>query len=394
MRVIWFDGGAGASGDMLLGALVDAGVPLDVIQGAIDPLALDIRFRAEEVRRHGLGATRVRVEVPQPRVLRRLPDVLELLARLPEAISSTAGDVFRRLADAEATVHRMPVEEVHFHEVGALDCIADVVGVVAGIRHLGPARIHCSALSLGSGRARTAHGVLPVPVPAVLELLADVATAQAGPAPFESTTPTGAALLVTLVDEWGPMPPMTIRSVGNGAGSKDPPEVANLLRLVAGDRDDAGAVDAAVSTELQIEANVDDIDPRLWPTAIAAILGAGAVDAWITPITMKKGRPAFTLGALCPPTQAAAVRAEVFRHTSSIGLREFPVTKYALARTESTVEVGGRPIRVKTATRAAEVANRSVEWDDVVAAAHALGRTPKDVLAEASRLATELTDGR
>lgn len=385
MKVAWFDGGAGASGDMLLGALVDAGVPLEVLQEALGPLDLGIRFHADHVHRHALGATKVRVEVPEPRHMRHLPDIVQLFECLPETTATTAATVFRRLAEAEAAVHRMPIDEVHFHEVGALDCIADVVGVVAGIEHLGADRVHCSALSLGSGHTRTEHGLIPLPAPAVLELLSGVTPTQAGPAPYESTTPTGAALLVTLVDEWGPMPRMTIESVGMGAGTKDAEEVANVLRLVVGE----SATDHAVGAEMQIEANVDDLDPRLWPATIAAILAAGASDAWVAPITMKKGRPAFTLGALCRIDLAADVRAEVFRQTTSIGLREFAVTKYALDRTESVVEVDGRPIRVKTAMSGGAVANRSVEWDDVLAAATALGRPANEVLTEASRLADE-----
>ena len=391
MKVAWFDGSAGASGDMLLGALFDSGVPLEVLQEALDTLDLGITLRHEPVRRHGLAATKIHVDVPEPRVLRHLADVLELFEQLPTTLAATAGAVFRRLAEAEGAVHRMSVEEVHFHEVGALDCIADVVGVVAGVGHLGADRTYCSTLSLGSGQSRTEHGVIPVPVPAVLELLSGVASARAGRARFESTTPTGAALLATLIDEWGPMPELTIGSVGMGAGTRDAVEVANVLRMVVGDAAVSHAT-GGVTTELQIEANVDDLDPRVWPSAIAAVLAAGASDAWVTPITMKKGRPAFTLGVLCTLERAAEVRDEVFRQTSTIGLREFAVTKRALARDERAVEVEGHRIRVKTASSGETVTNRSVEWDDVVVAAGGLGRSPKEVLAEASRRAQELGD--
>jgi uncharacterized protein (TIGR00299 family) protein len=389
MKVAWFDGSAGASGDMLLGALVDSAVPLEVPQEALDMLDLGIALRREPVHRHGLAATKIHVDVPEPRVLRHLSDVFELFEVLPPTLAETAGAVFRRLAEAEAAVHRMSVEEVHFHEVGALDCIADVVGVVAGAGHLGAERMLCSTLSLGSGQSRTEHGVIPVPVPAVLELLAGVASARAGRARFESTTPTGAALLVTLIEEWGPMPELTIGSVGMGAGTRDAAEVANVLRVVVGEAAVSQTI-GVVTTELQIEANVDDLDPRVWPSAIAAVLSAGASDAWVTPITMKKGRPAFTLGVLCTIDRAVEVRDEVFRQTSTIGLREFAVTKRALAREEGAVEIDGHRIRVKTASSGETVTNRSVEWDDVVAAATDLGRSPKDVLAEASRRAQEL----
>lgn len=230
----WFDGGAGVSGDMMLGALVGAGVPLEVLAAAVDALDLGVGLRVEEVQRASLGATRVHVDVPETTVMRHLPDVVALFGGLDPAVRSMATEVFERLAAAEAAVHRMPVDQVHFHEVGALDSIADVVGAAAGIAHLGLDRLWCSPLSLGSGSTRGAHGPMPVPAPAVLELLAGDIPVQAGPASFESTTPTGAALLVTAVDQWGPLPAMRVHTVGKGAGARDSDEVANLLRLVLG----------------------------------------------------------------------------------------------------------------------------------------------------------------
>ncbi len=230
----WFDGGAGASGDMLLGALIDAGVPLEVVAEAIDGLDLGIVLQPEAVQRASLGATRIHVEVPDTTVMRHLPDVVALFGMLDPAVRAIAVEVFERLAAAEAAVHRMPVEQVHFHEVGALDSIADVVGAAAGLVHLNLTRLCCSRLSLGSGSTRGAHGPIPVPAPAVLELLAGDIPVQAGPAPFESTTPTGAAVLATVVDEWGPLPAMRVDAVGKGAGARDSDQVANLLRLVIG----------------------------------------------------------------------------------------------------------------------------------------------------------------
>ena len=194
----WIDGGAGASGDMLLGALVDAGVPIDVIREAVEPLDLGVTFREEPVTRAGIGALRLHVEVPTAHTVRHLPEIVAMFAGLADAdLRADATAVFGRLADAEAAVHRTSRDEVHFHEVGALDSIADVVGVCAGFAHLrrerGLAALHCSTLSLGSGTARSAHGPIPVPVPAVVRLLTGVAPVAAGPAPFESTTPTGAS---------------------------------------------------------------------------------------------------------------------------------------------------------------------------------------------------------
>lgn len=230
----WFDAEAGASGDMMLGALVSAGVPLEVPQVAIDALGLGVALREEDVYRGGLAARKVHVDVPDARTVRHLPEILAMFEALPDAVAELAGAVFTRLGEAEAAVHQMPIEHVHFHEVGALDSIADIVGSAAGIVHLDLNHIVCSTLSLGSGHARGAHGPLPVPVPAVLELIKGVAPVQAGPAPYESTTPTGAALLVTVTDTWGPMPAMQIDRIGMGAGTNDTDAVANVLRLVIG----------------------------------------------------------------------------------------------------------------------------------------------------------------
>jgi uncharacterized protein (TIGR00299 family) protein len=370
----WLDAQAGASGDMLLGALVDAGVPLEVLQDAVDALGLGIGLQARPVTRAGLGALQVEVHAPDDGTTRTWSAVRALLESLP--VPEPALDVFGRLAAAEAAIHRVPVDEVHFHEVGALDALADVVGVTAGFAHLGLTELHCSTVALGSGTTRGAHGPLPVPAPAVLALLQG-APVQAGPSPHESTTPTGAALLACLVGAWGPLPAMSVGRTGTGAGGRDPAEAANVLRLVLGEPV-AGPADAVV-----LEANVDDLDPRLWPQVLAELLAAGASDAWLTPILMKKGRPAHTLSVLCTPDRAAALRTAVFVQTSTIGLRERPVAKHALERSESTVLVGGRPVRVKTAWLAGEAVNRNPEWDDVVAAAEALGRPAKQVLAEA-----------
>lgn len=237
----WFDGGAGVSGDMLLGAFVGAGVPLDVPSAAIDRLGLGIELRADDVVRGGIGGLKVHIDVPEATVVRHLPEIRSMFDVLPVEVREVAGAVFERLAVAEAAVHRVGIDEVHFHEVGALDSIADVVGTAAAHVHLGLERVVCSTLSLGNGMTRGAHGPLPIPVPAVLELLAGGVPVQAGPAPFESTTPTGAAVLATIVDDWGPMPTMAMARTGVGAGDRDSDEVANVLRLVVGEPLPAGA---------------------------------------------------------------------------------------------------------------------------------------------------------
>lgn len=383
----WLDCSAGISGDMLLGALVDAGVELSLLQSAVDGLGVEpIELHAAPVTRAGIGALEVEVHVGASAKTRTWADVRALLqqADLTDPVRAMALEVFARLAGAEAAVHRVRPEDVHFHEVGALDALADVVGAAAGLTALGLTALTASPVTLGSGTARGAHGPLPVPVPAVLALLVG-APVQAGPVPGETTTPTGAALLATAATAYGPMPPMVLARTGCGAGNRDPAEVANVLRLVLGApaaRHDRDAV--------LLEANVDDLDPRLWPGVLEALLAAGADDAWLTPILMKKGRPAQALSALCAPAVTPAVRRVVFRETSTLGLREQHLGKHALERQELTVEVGGRPVRVKLGRLDGEVVNVMPEWDDVAAAADTLGRPAKQVLLDAHTEARRL----
>jgi uncharacterized protein (TIGR00299 family) protein len=380
----WLDLAAGASGDMLLGALVDAGVPLDVPAAAIAALPVErIRLVAEPVTRHGLGATRVHVHAPESSTHRTWADVRGLLleADLPTAVREGALAVFERLAVAEGRVHRVPPEEVHFHEVGALDALADVVGVVAGFEHLGLTRLTASPVALGSGSARGAHGVVPIPGPAVLELLAGVPV-LAGAVPAEMCTPTGAALLAARVDEWTALPALRVERVGTGAGGRDPEQLPNVVRLVLGT-----PADPAPATPVVLETNVDDLDPRLWPGVLDALFAAGASDAWLTPILMKKGRPAHMLSVLCRPDAVAGVRAAVFATTSTIGMRIVPVGKVALERAQASVEVLGGRVGLKLAVDGGRVVNVSVEYEDVAALARDRGLPVKEVLRAATAAA-------
>jgi uncharacterized protein (TIGR00299 family) protein len=384
VTLAWFDAGAGASGDMLLAALIDAGAPLDAVQGAVDALGVEpVRLTARPVVRAGLAATKVDVDVAPSEVTRTWPDVRRLLeaADLPAAVRTRALDVFERLARAEGDAHGTSPDQVHFHEVGALDSLADVVGTCAALDAVGVTSAVCSPVALGSGSVRAAHGVLPVPAPAVLALLADAgAPVLAGAVEHESCTPTGAALLAATVTSWGPLPPMRVVRTGHGAGGRDHPEVPNVLRVVLGEPATAAA---PVDQALVLEANVDDLDPRLWPGVLTALLAAGASDAWLTPILMKKGRPAHTLSVLTSPQAADDVRRVVFTETSTIGLRESVAAKRALPREMRTVSVAGVDVRVKVALLDGEVVNVAPEYEDVAALAAALGRPVKAVLAAA-----------
>src|ERR671912_1501196 len=380
----WLDLSAGASGDMLLGALVDAGVPLEVPAEAIAGLPVErIRLVAEQTSRHGLGATRVHVHAPPSAEHRTWADVRALLteAALPTTIRDGALAVFERLAVTEGRVHRVSPDEVHLDEIGALDAVADVVGVVAAFEHLGLARLTASPVTLGSGSARGAHGVVPIPGPAVLELLAGVPVV-AGPVPAEMCTPTGAALVAARVDEWTALPPMRVERVGTGAGGRDPAELPNVVRLVLGEPAEPQPLGTVV-----LETNVDDLDPRLWPGVLDALFAAGASDAWLTPILMKKGRAAHTLSALCRADAVADVQAAVFATTTSIGLRVVPVGKVALERVHTSVEVLGGTVGAKVAVRDGRVVNVSVEYEDVAALARASDLPVKEVLRAATAAA-------
>ncbi|KAA1249837.1 nickel pincer cofactor biosynthesis protein LarC [Mycobacterium simiae] len=375
----WIDARAGVSGEMLLGALVDAGVPLDLLQTTVGKLGLGVTLTSTTCERGGIGTTKVDVVADENPPIRYLVEIQRLLDRVEEPVRTTAGAIFCRLAEAESRVYRIPVEGVHFHNVGAT--LACVVGAASGFHQLGLESLHCSPVGVGSGTSQGAHG--PLLTPAVLELLRGASVAT-GPLMPECATPTGAAVLATLVTDWGEMPPLVIGRLGYGAGQSNPSEVANVLRIVVGE-----LVDQPHHTVL-LETNVDDLDPRVWPYVIELLFDAGAHDAWLTPIIMKKGRPAHTLSVLAPGRRAADLRAVIFRETSTIGLRETTVPKHhMLARSESLVQVGGQPIRIKTARLDGEAVNVNPEWRDVVAAAQALGQPAKQVLAQARLAASD-----
>jgi hypothetical protein len=382
-RIGWVDATGGISGDMLLGACLDAGVTLATVQDAIGALHLPepITIEVERTRRGGLGATKATVRTAPSTTRRALTDVLEILGD-----NGRAGAVFSSLAQAEARVHDVAVEQVHFHEVGALDSIADVVGVVAALDALHLDHLVCSAIALGGGRAQTEHGPIPVPGPAVLELLrACGAPAFGGPVDVELATPTGVALMTTLADEFGPLPSVHPIHIGTGAGGRDPDGHANVTRLVVGEFSDEP------STEVVLEANVDDLDPRLWPQVLTDLLAAGASDAWLTPILMKKGRPAHTLSVLSDPSRAAALEHIVLTHTSTIGVRRHPVGKRALPRETVEVEVYGAQIRVKIARLDGKIVNAAPEYDDVARVAADQDIPAKLVLDAARAAAAEHT---
>lgn len=383
-RHAWIDASAGVAGDMLLGALIDAGADPGFAQQCIDAVLPDsVRLRTERVTRAGIAATKVHVDLlvddPPHRTWRTISRMLGD-ADLPEPVRQNATAVFARLADAEAQVHGTSAEEVHFHEVGALDSIADVVGVCAALHDLGIESLTGSRVAVGSGTTRAAHGRIPVPVPAVTRLAAGWEIIAGGEG--ELTTPTGMALMATLCDSCTDLPALRMEVVGLGAGTKDFHGRANVTRILIGERAEPVPGDDGDPAVL-IEANVDDLDPRLWPGVLAELMSAGASDAWLVPITMKKGRPATTLAVLAHPAAAARLRDLIFERTSTIGVRQQDYRKYAMPRAWVRVKISSGDIMIKLGHRNGTIQQATPEFDDVAAIAAATGSPTRVVLSEA-----------
>jgi pyridinium-3,5-bisthiocarboxylic acid mononucleotide nickel chelatase len=384
----WVDATAGVAGDMLLAALVDAGVPLAGLQRAVDAVIPgSVRLASAVVWRAGMRATKVDVHpAVTDHAHRSWRDIQALLehADLAVQVRAQAQRVFQRLAEAEARVHGVAADEVHFHEAGSWDSIADVVAVCAALDWLTVTSMSCSAVALGSGRVAASHGGLPVPVPAVLEMSAGWRVLSGGEG--ELATPTGMALLTALCRESCDLPAMSVRTVGVGAGTADIPGRANVVRVVFGDltdnTDPPAQPESAVLMSV-LETNVDDLDPRVWPTVLASLLEAGAADAWLVPIVMKKGRPAHTLAVLAPVNRRDVLRRLIFELTSTIGVREAAVTRIALDRFWVPLPVAGGQVRLKVAHRGGEVVHATPEFDDAARVAAQRSVPVRRVLEEA-----------
>jgi len=398
VTVLYFDCFSGASGDMLLGALIDAGVPLAEIRRALGSLAIDPdAVWTEAVVRTGIRATKFCVrgeqgehthtggdQRPDHEPHRTLKEIAALIdgSALSDTGKERAKALFRRLGEVEATIHGVPLDQVHLHEVGALDSIIDIVGAVHALEYLGADRIVASPLNVGSGSVRAAHGVYPVPAPATLQLLAG-APVYGGPQKAEMVTPTGALLVGGYAAAFGPLPRMTVRAVGYGAGSRDFPDAPNVLRVVIGD--ELAATDAAPSRVSVIEAEIDDMTPQLFGVAMDALLAAGALDVFYTPVQMKKNRPGTLLTVIAPPERRAALTGLIFRETTTIGVRYRESEREVLDRETVVVATAAGEIRVKVARQRGEILNVSPEFDDCVRAAKAAGRPVKEVQALAVR---------
>lgn len=368
---------------MILGALVDAGASVDAVTAALDALDLDgweISF--EEVTRSGFRATHARVATTEGPSQRTWSDIKAILdsSRLQPRVYDLASRAFQALARAEGRVHGIDPEEVHFHEVGALDAIVDIVGCCAAFCDLA-GRAVTSPIVTGRGTAAGAHGEFPIPAPAVTELLHGATLIEHGS--DETITPTGAALLVTFSDAFGAMPAMSLVATGYGAGSRDR-DRPNLLRVLVGDE-----IDAATEEIVLVETNVDDLAPELVAYAIESSIRAGAADAWVTPVVMKKGRPGIVVSALVSNEHLDAVVDTLFRETTTFGVRIRSVEREILDRRWVEVTVAAHTVRVKIGERGGSTITVAPEYDDAAAAARATGMALRDVYAAATAAARE-----
>jgi uncharacterized protein (TIGR00299 family) protein len=377
----WFHCFSGIAGDMALGALVDLGADLDEVRTLCERIPVSgWTLEASPVLRGGLASTKIDVKAEETSVVRTYGHIAAMVeeARLPERVRSRALATFEALAVAEGRLHRRPPEQVHFHEVGALDAIIDIVGTSAALEVLDVDEIHASPVANGVGMTRSAHGVLPIPAPAVVELLRG-APSYGVDLPVELTTPTGAALLAANVTAWGPMPAMEVRAVGFGAGSREIDGRPNVVQVVTGE-----TITDLVPGQpvLHLETNVDDATGETIAHTITALLEAGAHDAWVTPIVMKKGRPAYTVSALCDPALAEQVSSVLTRETGSLGVRGTSGERWPAARSQGEVEVQGYPVRVKVS-----VGRVKVEHDDAARVAKRTGLPLREVISLAEESA-------
>jgi uncharacterized protein (TIGR00299 family) protein len=405
-RILYLDCFSGISGDMTIGALLDAGLPFDDLQHALGSLALgDCHVHAEKVLRAGVSATKFSVrehpagsaqhpagsaqhpaESTEHRAgstahaHRHLPGIFKLIdtSALSREGRDRAKAMFQRLAEAEAAIHAMPVETVHLHEVGALDSIVDIVGTVFAMEWAGADRVVCSPLNVGGGTVQSAHGLFPVPAPATVALLGD-APVYSGAVQKELVTPTGALIATTYASSFGAIPPMSIERVGYGAGERDHPTTPNVLRVLLGRAADQPVGDRVVV----IECEIDDMNPQLFGVAMDRLYAAGALDVFYVPVQMKKNRPGTLLTVIAPPERRRPLAEILFRETTTIGLRHYDVERECLQREIITVDTPIGAVRFKIASRDGRVMNAVPEFEDCAKLAAARNLSVKEVQAMA-----------
>jgi pyridinium-3,5-bisthiocarboxylic acid mononucleotide nickel chelatase len=386
IRSAYFDCFSGISGDMVLGALVDAGAGLAAIEAELRKLGLPgWKISAEKVKRRDLFATHVKVESHEHHPHRGLSEILRMIdaAGLAPRAAGRARQIFARLGEAEAKVHQVSVDKVHFHEVGAVDSIVDIVGAAIGFELLGIDEFACSKLDVGGGVVKTAHGLLPVPAPATAELLRGAPAYSSG-IERELVTPTGAAIATTLSTRYAEIPPMTLRSIGYGAGSNDLAEKSNVLRILIGESAHAEAGESWGSPVTVIETNVDDMSPQIYGYFVERALAAGALDVFSTPAQMKKNRPGQLVTILAEPDNVARLIDLIFRETTTIGVRTYEVRRKTLDRESVPVATPFGEIRMKLARMNGSILSATPEYEDCQRIAIERGVPLKQVIAAAA----------
>jgi uncharacterized protein (TIGR00299 family) protein len=395
--VAWFHCFAGIAGDMALGACLDAGAPLDEVVGILERLPIGgWALETELVMRGGLAATKAHVKAKPDGITRTYGHIAGLIeeARLPDRVRERAQRVFLLLAETEGRLHRRPTAAVHFHEVGGIDAIVDIVGTCAALEVLGVDELSASTVRVGTGMVRTSHGLLPNPSPAVVDLLKEAPVVGLD-VNAELTTPTGAALLAGLCSGYGPLPPMRLLSSGFGAGTKELGSLPNLVQIAIGETASAvagvggGHPEANAGEPLALlEANLDDISGEVVAHAVDALLAAGALDAWTVHVTMKKGRPGVVLSALAHLSGAPALRDLIAHETGTLGVRVTVVERWPFARQPDEVEIEGLPVRIKrTALRV------KVEYEDAARVARHTGLPLREIVSRAEAEARRTAPG-
>ena len=385
-RVLFLDCAGGAAGDMLLCALTEACGDVSFVEELPELLGFpDVTLRWPATRPGGFAARRLDVGFdpsahPRHRNLADVEKILEGSGASPDAVDA-ARRVFRRLAEAEGEVHGQPPDEVHFHEVGAVDAVVDILGACLALTRLDVDEVVCSELPMGRGTVKCEHGELPLPAPAVAAMLRGVPIRPVD-VEGETVTPTGAALVTALSNRFGPMPAMTVERLGVGAGSREYPGMPNLVRAFVGSAVPSAGVSTTGNTV--VECNIDDLDPRVLPVVIDRLLESGALDAYVTPLVMKKGRPGHLITAIAPEQVIETVVDVILRETSSLGCRTYPVTKYHLERRMETVETPWGPVPVKVALAGDRVLRRVPEFEACAELARSAGVPVRDILAAAS----------
>jgi uncharacterized protein (TIGR00299 family) protein len=395
MRIAHFDCFSGISGDMTLAALISAGVDAETIRNGINSLGLPVKLEFEPVRRAGFAALYARIEADEQHAHRHLPDIEAIITRgkLTPKQKELALKIFRRLGEAEATAHGIPLAEVHFHEVGALDSIADIVGSAIGLDLLGVDKFTSRSVVTGSGTIKAEHGNMPVPTPATAMLLKGAPMAPSE-IKTELTTPTGAAILTTVVEEWIEQPVMRIEKIGHGAGKRDFASQPNILRLFVGTAIEASPSPLPLSHEgrgvgsdqvVVLETNIDDLPAEIIGYSYDLLFAAGALDVFTQPIYMKKNRPGVLLSVICPESAIAGVENVLFRETTTLGIRRYSVQRHKLERKPHTVTTRWGPVQGKLGWLEGQSPNFSPEYEDCARIARQHGVPLRQVLEEAQR---------